>query len=123
MQQPPFLPVPRVPAGYYMKLPFPEPRHSTRASNNDVCPACRRETQLSFHHLIPRKAHRRRFFRKHYSRAQLALGIYVCRLCHDGIHDRFDEMTIAKQLSDPGTLLREPKLQTHFAWVARQKQA
>lgn len=106
-----------------MKWPVPEPRHASRASIKDVCPACRRKTQLSFHHLIPRKAQRRRFFRKHYSRAQLALGIYVCRLCHDGIHDRFDEITLAKQFREPGRLLLEPRLQTHFAWVARQKQA
>ena len=101
----------------------PEPRASSRKLRSGVCPACRRETHLSFHHLIPRKAHRRRFFRKSYNRQELALGIYVCRLCHDGIHDRFDEITLAKQFRDPAKLLSEPTLQSHFEWVARQKQA
>jgi hypothetical protein len=99
----------------------PEPREASRRVREGLCPACKRETALSFHHLVPRKAHRRGFFRKRYSRQQLGLGIYVCRLCHDGIHSHFDEMTLAKQFSDPEKLLAEPALQAHFAWVARQK--
>lgn len=99
----------------------PEARGTSRTLRRGECPACRRETLLSFHHLIPKKVHRREFFRKRYDRQHLALGIYVCRLCHDGIHSRFDEMTLAKQFSDPGKLLAEPSLQSHFDWVARQK--
>lgn len=101
----------------------PETRHASRALRDGACPACHRHARLSFHHLIPRKVHRRRFFQKNYTRTQLGLGIYVCRLCHDGIHDRFDEITLAKSFSSPTQLLAEPSLQTHFAWVARQRQA
>ncbi|MCX2980468.1 hypothetical protein EYC98_06220 [Halieaceae bacterium IMCC14734] len=101
----------------------PTPRPASRTVSEGSCPACNRHTRLSFHHLIPRKVHRRTFFRKHFSRAQLSLGIYLCRMCHDGIHDQFDETTLAKSYSDPAKLLSEPSLIRHFSWVARQRQA
>lgn len=101
----------------------PTPRPASRAVRSGTCPACDRLTSLSFHHLVPRKVHRRAFFRKNFSRAQLSLGIYLCRLCHDGVHDRFDEITLAKFYSDPAQLLAEPSLRRHFSWVARQRQA
>jgi hypothetical protein len=96
-------------------------RGASRKLQSGECPACMRETWLSFHHLIPKKVHRRDFFRKRYDRRQLSLGIYICRLCHDGIHSRFDEMTLAKELNEPSKLLAEPSLQAHFGWAARQK--
>ena len=97
------------------------PRAASRSQGRGVCPACGRETALTFHHLIPRKVHRRSLFKKHYSRQQLSQGIYVCRPCHDGIHDRFDELTLAKRFADPALLLQESSLQSHFKWVARQR--
>ena len=98
-------------------------RPASRSLRHGPCPACHRHTGLSFHHLIPRKMHRRNYFKKHFSREQLSLGIYLCRQCHDGIHDRFDEITLAKRFSDPDILLAEPELQTHFAWVGKQRHA
>jgi hypothetical protein len=35
------------------------------------CELCGREAPLTFHHLVPRKMHRRTYFRKHYSREEL----------------------------------------------------
>ncbi|WP_296460960.1 hypothetical protein [Rubinisphaera sp.] len=85
------------------------------------CPCCRRETLLTFHHLIPQKMHRRPHFQKRYSKEELNRGICVCRLCHNGIHDRFDEMTLAKNFSTYELLMADDSLQKHFAWVAKQK--
>ncbi len=65
--------------------------------------------------------HRRRHFKRHYSRELLARGVYVCRDCHDGIHDRFDEMLLAKRYNTPEALLADEALQRHFRWVARQR--
>ena len=97
------------------------PTHNSRSLRRGQCPCCRREVALTFHHLIPRKMHRRPFFKKNYSRQQLSQGIYVCRLCHDGIHERFDELTLARRFADPAVLLQESSLQRHFKWVARQR--
>ena len=85
------------------------------------CPFCARETMLTFHHLIPKKVHRRSRFRRSYSRAQLNSGITVCRACHDGIHKRYSEMELARRFASAEALAADPDLSRHFAWVARQR--
>lgn len=94
-------------------------RHRQRRGGR--CPFCQRELPLTFHHLIPKKLHRRARFRKLYSREQLNKGIAICRQCHDGIHKRYDEMQLYKRYSSPEALWNDPELQRHFHWVAKQK--
>jgi len=43
----------------------------------------------------------------------------LCRPCHAGVHRLFDEMMLAKSLNTAASLLAEPRLQKHFAWVAK----
>jgi hypothetical protein len=86
-----------------------------------LCPLCERHTALTFHHLIPRKLHRRQHFLKHYTREQRNAGTMICRQCHDGIHRLFDEMTLGKHLNTLAALREEPRLMRHVQWVARQK--
>ncbi len=95
---------------------------ASRKVRAGICPGCRRCVRLTFHHLIPRKMHRRKRFKNAYSKQQLSRGLYVCRLCHNGIHQRFDEMELALRYSDPQQLLAAPALQQHFRWVSRQKE-
>lgn len=85
------------------------------------CPLCRRTTDLTFHHLIPRKMHRRTFFRKHYTKDELEVGIDICRQCHKGIHRNYDEMTLAKQFNSLEKLQADDTLSSFFSWVAKQK--
>ena len=85
------------------------------------CTFCLRAVELTFHHLIPRKVHRRTFFRKHVDREALNRGIWVCRQCHKGIHKRFDEMELAKHFNTKELLQSDDALQRHFQWVAKQK--
>ncbi len=77
--------------------------------------------QLTFHHLIPRKVHRRAHFKKHFDRDTLNQGIAICRDCHKGIHKRFSEMELARSFNTPERLLADPDLARHFSWVAKQK--
>lgn len=90
-------------------------------NNHGVCPCCQRHCALTFHHLIPKKLHRRVYFKKHFSREQLNQGLYLCRACHNGIHDHYDEMTLARQFPDLESLRRDAALARHFEWVGRQK--
>jgi hypothetical protein len=90
-------------------------------SENDPCPLCGRRVPLTFHHLIPRKLHRRPGFARRYSREELNRGVHVCRDCHDGIHGRYDEMTLARRFSDLDAIRQDPILLRHFRWVARQR--
>lgn len=85
------------------------------------CALCGRTCPLTFHHLIPRKLHRRTHFRKRYSKDQLQQGIYLCRPCHSGVHKLFDEMTLGKHLNSLPALQENPQVQKHSQWVAKQR--
>ncbi|MBF7074535.1 hypothetical protein ISG33_14100 [Glaciecola sp. MH2013] len=86
-----------------------------------MCLFCQRETYLTFHHLIPKKMHRRTYFKKHYSKQEMAQGIDICRQCHTGLHKAFSEMELAKRYASIEAIMAEPVLTEHFAWVAKQK--
>ncbi len=45
----------------------------------------------------------------------------ICRACHNGIHDYYQEIQLAKSFSTLEALLADSVLQKHFAWVAKQK--
>ena len=77
--------------------------------------------QLTFHHLIPKKVHRRPHYRKHFSKAVLQEGIWVCRLCHSAIHRQFDEMTLAKRLNSLEAILEESFILRHIEWAKKQR--
>jgi len=86
-----------------------------------ICPLCRRACGLTYHHLIPKKLHRRVRFRKTYSKAELADGVYLCRLCHDGLHALYDELTLARHFADLRAITTDPAIRRHAAWVGKQK--
>jgi len=86
------------------------------------CACCGRKVPLTFHHLIPRKMHRRSWFKKHFSRETLNQGIMICRRCHSGIHKRYDEMTLGKHFYTQERLCSDPDLVLHFEWVAKQRE-
>ena len=97
------------------------PNDPTSEDGRGVCPLCGFRIKLTLHHLIPRKVHRRKRFAKQYSREELNRGIYICRQCHNGVHDRYDEMTLARHFASLEALRADEDLQRHFAWVAKQK--
>ncbi len=89
--------------------------------NTDNCPLCQRLVKLTFHHLIPKKVHGRNYFKKKYKRHDLQEGINICRKCHNGIHDLYDEMYLGKVLNTLELIQADPALAKHFAWVAKQR--
>ena len=89
----------------------------------EPCACCRRRVPLTFHHLIPKKVHRRAHFKRHFNKETLLSGISVCRLCHSGIHREYDEMTLARQFYSLDALRGDPVLARHFKWVAKQREA
>lgn len=86
------------------------------------CECCFREVELTFHHLIPKRVHRRKRFRNSFSKKQLNVGVHVCRLCHRGIHRLYDELTLARDFNTLEQLLADETLAKHFAWVSKQKE-
>ena len=91
------------------------------ANTVGICPCCKRKTRLTYHHLIPKKMHRRQYFKKHYTKAERQEGVHVCRQCHSGIHRFYDEMTLAKNLCTLPLLLADEQLASFFSWVSKQR--
>ncbi len=65
--------------------------------------------------------HRRQHFRKKYSKDELMAGIYICQLCHRGLHKLFDEMTLAKEYYSLNKILNDDEIIKHVKWVKKQK--
>ena len=86
-----------------------------------VCELCEKASLLTFHHLIPRKMHRRRYFQTHYTKAELQQGIMLCIRCHKTIHRFYDEMTLAKQFNTLAALQSDTKIHDYIVWAKKQK--
>jgi hypothetical protein len=94
-----------------MKPPVPE-----------RCELCHREKTLTFHHLIPKKTHRKRRIRYRYHRDELHhRGLWVCRLCHRQLHRFFSEEQLAEDLNTRDRILEEPAMVRFLAWARRQR--
>ena len=86
------------------------------------CELCGRAKPLSFHHLIPKAVHGRRRFQKRHSKDEMrSRGIYICRLCHSGIHDLLSARELAEKFTTREALLEHPAVAKHIAWVKKQK--
>jgi hypothetical protein len=86
------------------------------------CACCHRRVPLTFHHLIPKKVHRRAHFKRHYTKQALQVGTHICRLCHRGIHRQYDEMRLARDYCTVEALTQDAVLSRHFEWVAKQRE-
>ncbi|MCH9648910.1 MAG: hypothetical protein K0U98_11780 [Deltaproteobacteria bacterium] len=92
-----------------------------RRSKQGCCILCGRQSRLTFHHLIPRKVHRRNRFKKQHGRTELQKGIDICQLCHWGLHNLYDEMTLAQRFSTVESLRQDDAIRKHVSWVRKQK--
>ncbi|MCK5769942.1 HNH endonuclease [Algiphilus sp.] len=84
------------------------------------CALCGRDVPLSFHHLIPRRNHRRPWFRRHFSKTDMQRrGVMLCRECHRAVHRFFDEQTLGRRLNTLEALRAEPAIRRHVAWARK----
>lgn len=87
-----------------------------------VCECCQREARLEFHHLIPRKNHRKAHFRKNYELNDMRTrGIMVCNDCHRAIHRFFNEMQLGKSLNTLSLLMATDEMQKFIEWVQKRR--
>lgn len=86
------------------------------------CELCGRDKPLTFHHLIPKAVHGKRRYQKRHTKTELrSRGLYICRLCHNGIHDLIPERELADNFATREALLDHEGLARHIAWVKKQK--
>jgi len=84
------------------------------------CCFCGRDLKLTFHHLIPRTLHSRKWFKKNFTAEELNLGLMLCRDCHDAIHRFIPEKEMGKDYNTEEKLLAHEKVSTFVAWVAKR---
>lgn len=86
------------------------------------CELCQRVDRLEFHHLIPRRNHRRGMFRRRFSKEDLVFrGAWLCRDCHRMLHKRFDHRTLGWELNTLAAIREHPEVQKFVAWVRTQR--
>jgi hypothetical protein len=87
------------------------------------CELCGRNVFLTFHHLIPCKVHsKKKFLRKYTKQEMNDRGLYLCKLCHNGIHDLIpSEKELAEKYNTKELLLGHEGIVKHVKWVAKQK--
>ncbi|MCB1645052.1 MAG: hypothetical protein KDI36_06345 [Pseudomonadales bacterium] len=87
----------------------------------DQCCLCGTRHLLTFHHLIPRSCHRNKWFRKHFTLADMKeRGITLCRKCHSFIHRQHSEKTLGRHYNTLAALLADETISTYAAWAARR---
>lgn len=91
------------------------------SAGDGPCELCARERALTFHHLIPRTVHSNRWFKRRYTREELARGLDLCSDCHAAIH-RFvpSEKELGRRYATREALLEHPEIAKFVAWVARR---
>ena len=76
----------------------------------EICPICDRAiphgAKASRHHLVPKL-----------KGGAKTPTIRLHQICHSAIHARFSEAELARRLSDPQSLRREPELARFIDWV------
>ncbi len=87
-----------------------------------ACVLCERERSLTFHHLIPKKTHKRSYARKAFTKEEMyTRGIYLCRDCHRMVHRHIDHRSLALQYNTLEALQEHPELIKFIAWVKKQR--
>jgi hypothetical protein len=88
-----------------------------------TCELCGRSVPLTFHHLVPRKVHKRTRFIKRHGKAEMrTIGLWICRLCHSGIHTILpNEKVLAESYYTKELLLAHEGIMRHVRWVRKQK--
>ena len=86
------------------------------------CALCERERSLSFHHLIPKKTHKRSYAFNRFSKEEMnTRGIYLCSDCHRMVHRKIDHRSLAETYNTLEALKEHPELATFVAWVRKQR--
>ncbi len=86
------------------------------------CELCQREQPLSFHHLIPRKNHRKKYFKKQFKKADMTTrGAWLCKLCHNKLHQSYSEQELGKTLNTLDLIQEQDDIKTYLKWAKKQK--
>lgn len=97
-------------------MPEPSPRIPPKP---DRCELCGRSmSALTRHHLIPRARHRKKRNQRLFGREEVRTRIlWICRPCHDLIHDVLSEKEMESGYPTREALLEHPAIRRFVAWI------
>lgn len=78
-----------------------------------MCELCKRSTETTRHHLVPRSRKRR-------ERENFGPIADLCPDCHRKCHATWDNATLARDYSTIAKLLAAPELQSYLKWIRKQ---
>jgi len=85
------------------------------------CELCERENELTFHHLIPKSQHTNKWFKKNFTREEMATGINICKHdCHKYVHKSINEKELGRSFNTLEKLLRHPKIKKYIKYIQKQ---
>jgi hypothetical protein len=74
------------------------------------------------HHLIPRRCHRNKWFKKNFSREQMNETIPLCRECHRACHKFVPrEKELGRHFHSLELLKSHPQIAKFAQWASKQK--
>jgi hypothetical protein len=95
---------------------------AAKPAQSQACQLCGRETSLTFHHLIPKKTHRKRRVLRRFPREELhTRGLWLCRLCHRQLHRFYSEEELAESLNTREAIIADPSMARFLVWARKQK--
>jgi len=85
------------------------------------CQLCGREgLKTTKHHVIPKKVHKNKWFRKTFTREEMNTTIDLCRACHRQIHIFFTHKELARKYHSVEKLMEEERIQRYVAWIQKR---
>ncbi|HYQ92472.1 MAG TPA: hypothetical protein VES89_10465 [Candidatus Competibacteraceae bacterium] len=86
------------------------------------CELCGRNVDLlTKHHLIPRTRHRNKRNRREFTREEVRTRIlWLCRPCHNHIHDVLTEKELEFDYNTRQALLEQPDIRRFIDWIRRK---
>lgn len=87
-----------------------------------ACELCQRTgLELTKHHLIPRKRHRRRSAQLRFDKTEMHTRIaMLCRPCHSTVHATLDEKELEEVFNTVEALANHPEIAKFVNWVRKQ---
>lgn len=86
------------------------------------CELCKREgIELTFHHLVPKKTHKKVYVRKLHADKNLnTYGVNICKACHKAIHIMINHKDLAMKFYTIDLLMSHLKLASAVEFNSKQ---
>ena len=79
------------------------------------CELCNRDIELTKHHLIPRKLHTKKKFKR--LKINLNECILICRDCHDNLHVNYSEKDLGEKYNTLDEIKKLSKVSSYTKWL------